>query len=150
MIVTCLIIIIKSWISNFPIVVMSSHGCVSEVIAPSYSVNCFINIHPERLGFWTHYYCSVNDLGEHFITLTYWGRTKMAAMIQTIFSNVFFWMKMYKFRLRFQWSLYQGSSLQYSSIGPLNGLTPVRRQANIWTNDGYSIDAYMCHKASMS
>ena len=33
--------------------------------------------------------------------LTHWGRDKMAAIFQTTFSNVFSWMKMYEFRLRF-------------------------------------------------
>ena len=44
-------------------------------------------------------------------TLTHWGRDKMAAIYQTIFSNVFSWMKMYKFRLRFHWSLLPGVQL---------------------------------------
>ena len=39
---------------------------------------------------------------------------------------------------------------QYSSIGSDNGLAPIRRQAIIWTNDGYITDAYMRHSASMS
>ena len=39
--------------------------------------------------------------------LTHWGRDKMAAIYQTTFSNAFSWMKMYKFRLRFHWSLFQ-------------------------------------------
>ena len=38
-------------------------------------------------------------------SLTHWGRDKMAAIFQTIFSNAFSWMKMYEFRLRFHWSL---------------------------------------------
>ena len=33
-----------------------------------------------------------------------WGRDKMAAVSQTIFSNAFSWMKMYEFRLKFHWS----------------------------------------------
>ena len=37
--------------------------------------------------------------------LTHWGRDKMAAFSQTTLSNAFSWMKMYKFRLRFHWSL---------------------------------------------
>ena len=39
---------------------------------------------------------------------------------------------------------------QYSSIGSENGVAPIRRQAIIWTNDGYFTDAYMRHSASMS
>ena len=40
----------------------------------------------------------------------------------------------------------------YSSIGSDNGLSPTRRQAIIWTNDGYFTDKYMyiLHSASMS
>ena len=38
--------------------------------------------------------------------LTHWGRDKMAAIFQTIFSNTFSWMKMYEFLLRFHWSLF--------------------------------------------
>ena len=34
-------------------------------------------------------------------TLTHWGRDKMAANFLTIFSNTFFLMKIYEFRLRF-------------------------------------------------
>ena len=38
--------------------------------------------------------------------LTHWGRDKMAAISQTMFSNAFSWMKMYEFRLKFHWSLF--------------------------------------------
>ena len=38
------------------------------------------------------------------VWLTHWGRNKMADIYQTTFSNVFSWMKMYKFRVRFHWS----------------------------------------------
>ena len=34
--------------------------------------------------------------------LLHWGRDKMAAISQTMFSNTFSWMKMYEFRLRFR------------------------------------------------
>ena len=40
--------------------------------------------------------------------LTHWGRDNMAAIFQTTFSNAFSWMKMYKFRWSFQWSLFPG------------------------------------------
>ena len=39
---------------------------------------------------------------------------------------------------------------QIGSIGSDNGLTPARRQAIVWTNDGMFTDAYMHHLASMS
>ena len=38
--------------------------------------------------------------------LTHWGRDKMAAISQTMFSNVFSWMEIYEFRLKFHWSLF--------------------------------------------
>ena len=38
--------------------------------------------------------------------LTHWGRDKMAAISQTIFSNGFPWMKMYEFWLKFHWILF--------------------------------------------
>ena len=41
-----------------------------------------------------------------FYLLTHWGQEKMAAIFQTTFSNTFSSMKMYKFRLRFHWSLF--------------------------------------------
>ena len=40
-------------------------------------------------------------------TLTHWGRDKMAAIFQTTFSNGFSWMKMFEFRLKCHWSLFQ-------------------------------------------
>ena len=38
--------------------------------------------------------------------LTHWGRDNMAAISQTTLSNAFSWMKMFKFRLKFHWSLF--------------------------------------------
>ena len=40
------------------------------------------------------------------VSLTHWGRDKMAAIFHTTFSNGFSWMKLFKFRLRFHWSLF--------------------------------------------
>ena len=39
-------------------------------------------------------------------SLTHWGRDKMDAISQTIFSGAFSWMKMFEFRLKFHWSLF--------------------------------------------
>ena len=41
-----------------------------------------------------------------FWLVTHWGQDKMVAIFQTTFSNVFSWMKIYTFRLKFQWSLF--------------------------------------------
>ena len=40
------------------------------------------------------------------LVLTHWGRGKMAAVSQTMFSNAFSWMKMYEFRLKFHWIMF--------------------------------------------
>ena len=54
---THLIIIIKSEVSPFPIVVIFSHGCVPEVVIASYAVG-FIHI-LGKLGLVSFYYCAV-------------------------------------------------------------------------------------------
>ena len=43
--------------------------------------------------------------------LTHWGRDKTAANFLTTFSNAFSWMKIYKFRFRFYWSLFPSVQL---------------------------------------
>ena len=40
------------------------------------------------------------------VVLTHWGRDKMATVSRTTLSNVFSWMKILEFRLRFHWSLF--------------------------------------------
>ena len=52
------------------------------------------------------------------------AETKMAAILQTLFSNAFSWMKMFEFWLKLDWSLFPRVQLQYSSIGLDNGLAP--------------------------
>ena len=42
----------------------------------------------------------------HIHGLTHWGRDEIDAILQTIFSNAFSWMKMYELRFRFHWSLF--------------------------------------------
>ena len=42
--------------------------------------------------------------------LTHWGQDKMAAIFQRTFSNVFWWMKIHEFPLKFHWSLFIGSN----------------------------------------
>ena len=56
--ITQLVIIIKSEISDFPIVVIFFRGCVSEMVVLSYSVIYYIYI-PGTLGRCFHYVCSV-------------------------------------------------------------------------------------------
>ena len=45
------------------------------------------------------------------VTSTHSGRDKTAAIFQTTISNEFSWMEMFKFRLRFHWSLLLGFEL---------------------------------------
>ena len=54
------IIIIKSEVSTFPIVIIFFRGCVSEMFVTSYSVTYCIYI-PGKLGFCSHHYCAVHD-----------------------------------------------------------------------------------------
>ena len=49
-----------------------------------------------------------------------------------------------------QTTVFRSINQQYSSIGSDNGLALNRRQAIIWTNDGYFTDAYMRHPASFN
>ena len=64
---------------------------------------------------WAWINCWVNnrEAGEsrrhrtHYdVIVMHWGRDEIDAILQTTFSNVFSWMKMYEFRLKFQWSLF--------------------------------------------
>ena len=54
------IIIIKSEVSTFPIVIIFFCGCVPEMFVTSYSVTYCIYI-PGKLGICFHYYCAVYD-----------------------------------------------------------------------------------------
>ena len=46
--------------------------------------------------------------------LTHWGREKMAAISQTIFSNAFSWVELFDFPLKFHWSLFPRFQLTIS------------------------------------
>ena len=81
--------------------------------------------------------------------LTHWGWCKIFAIFQTIFAIAFSWMKMYEFRPRFHWRLLQRVQLTTFQHGLDNGLAQDRRQAIVWTNDGWFNDAYMSHSVSM-
>ena len=81
------------------------------------------------------------------------GQDKLAPIFGTTFSNAFYWIKPYQYRIMFHWSLFprvQSIIFQHWSIGSDNGLAPGRRQAFIWTNDGSFTGGYMRHSASMS
>ena len=40
--------------------------------------------------------------------LTHWGRNKMDAISQTTFWNVFSWMKIFEFQIKFHWNMFLG------------------------------------------
>ena len=64
--------------------------------------------------------------------LTHWGRDKMAAIFQTTFSNAFSWMKMFKLRLRFHWSLF-----------PRVKLTIFEHWFRLWLGAGQATSHYL-------
>ena len=76
--ITHLIIIIKSEVSTFPIVVIFFRGCVSEMIVLSYSVIYYIYI-PGTLGPCFHYWCSVYGICKWSDTLWPVGRVRLFA-----------------------------------------------------------------------
>ena len=77
-IMTHLIIIIKSEVSTFPIVVIFFRGCVSEMVLLSYSVIYYIYI-PGTLGPCFHYWCSVYGICKWSDTLWPVGRVRLFA-----------------------------------------------------------------------
>ena len=66
--ITHLIIIIKSEVSTFPIVVIFFRGCVSEMVVLSYSVIYYIYI-LGKLGLCFHFWCSVYAIWKRSDTL---------------------------------------------------------------------------------
>ena len=76
--ITHLIIIIKSEVSTFPIVVIFFRGCVSEMVVLSYSVIFYIYI-PGTLGPCFHYWCSVYGICKWSDTLWPVGRVRLFA-----------------------------------------------------------------------
>ena len=57
------------------------------------------------------FHASVNKAGSTVHNLTHWGRHEIDAILQTTFSNTFSWMKMFKFRFNFHWSLFLRTQL---------------------------------------
>ena len=76
--ITHFIIIIKSEVSTFPIVVIFFRGCVSEMVVLSYSVIYYIYI-PGTLGPCFHYWCSVYGICKGSDTLWPVGRVRLFA-----------------------------------------------------------------------
>ena len=57
--------------------------------------------------------------------LTHWSRDKFAVISKTILSNALSWMNMYKFRLRFHWSLFPTVQLTLSELMMVSLLTHI-------------------------
>ena len=74
-----------------------------DYVTPSLISSCNLIPSPVESTKWTNHDRSL---------LTHWDRDKMDAISQTTFSNAFSWMKIYKFRLRFHWSLFPGVQLK--------------------------------------
>ena len=70
------IIIIKSEVSTFPIVIIFFCGCVPEMFVTSYSVTYCIYI-LGKLGICFHYYCAVYDEFKYLDTLWLVDRTRL-------------------------------------------------------------------------
>ena len=70
------IIIIKSEVSTFPIVITFSRGCVLEMFATSYSVTYCIYV-PGKPGICFHYYCAVYDECKYSDTFWLADRTRL-------------------------------------------------------------------------
>ena len=77
------------------------------------------------------------------VHLTHWGREKWTPFSRQHFQMHYLQRKWVNFYQNFTEVLFLGVQLKYATIGLDNGLTPTRRQAIIWTNDGKCTDAYM-------
>ena len=80
---------------------------ISKLIKPKHCIVTFVSFHTrsEEHGIKSSWERMIKSM-QNGALLTHWGRDKMDAIPQTIFSNAFSWMKMYKFRLKFHWSLF--------------------------------------------
>ena len=70
------IIIIKSGVSIFPIVIIFFRGCVPEMFVSSYSVNYCIYV-PGKPGICFHHYCAVYDECKYSDTFWLADRTRL-------------------------------------------------------------------------
>ena len=72
----CNIIIIKSEVSTFPIVIIFFRGCVPEMFVTSYSVTYCIYV-PGKQGICFHYHCAVYDECKYSDTFWLADRTRL-------------------------------------------------------------------------
>ena len=62
--------------------------------------------------------------------------------MQTPFLGTFSWWILFLFSSKFHRHVFSRAQLTMSINGSHNGVAPIRRQANIWTNDGIEIGQY--------
>ena len=74
--ISYVIIIIKSEVSTFPIVIIFFRGCVPEMFVKSYSVTSRIYV-PGKPGICFHYYCAVYDECKYWDTFWLADRTRL-------------------------------------------------------------------------
>ena len=84
--------------------ILSRPQCVNVILAKpplkyvsNYLSQFHVDVHPNP--------CDESNIGFVYL-LNHWGRNKMAAKFHATFSNVFCWMKIYKFRIRFHWKFF--------------------------------------------
>ena len=70
------IIIIKSEVSTFPIVIIFFRGCVPEMFVTSYSVTYCIRV-PGKPGIFFHYHCAVYNECKYSDTFYFADRTRL-------------------------------------------------------------------------
>ena len=74
----------------------------------------------------------------------------MAIMLQTTFSNAYFWNKISIIWFQFYWSLFLGALVTLIIIDSDNGLVPNKQQAIIWANDSVVYCGIYASLASLS
>ena len=81
------IIIIKSEVSTFPIVIIFVLGCMPQMSATSYSVTFCIYV-PGKPGICFHYYCAVYDECKYSDTFWIADRTRLFVKYATALSSL--------------------------------------------------------------
>ena len=96
------------WIKLQPVERWNSKGHKGVQPIGFYHTLCLYNeMCSNNWSVWYSYYCIFKVLiTTELSDLTHWGRDKMDANSQTIFSNAFSWMKMFQLRLKVHWSLF--------------------------------------------
>ena len=97
------IIIIKSDVSTFPIVIIFFRGCVPEMFVTSYSVTYCIYV-PGKPAICFHYYCAVYDECKYSVTFSLADRTRLFVQYTISLSSLckFIWRHWnYKMPLRY-------------------------------------------------